>query len=78
MGRYADIQSGLRVVSQLKVNDAAERGVQLITRYMKGNKFTMDEEGRRLLLAVSEERKKTSLKRISKSYLQPVIRKSNN
>ena len=54
---------GFKVVSNFKVvNDAAERGVQLITRYIKGNNLTMDEDERqRLLLVVSEDRKKISL-----------------
>ena len=54
----ADVQSGLPAVCQLKiVNDAAKRGLQLITRYMKGNKLAMEEEERQRLV-VSEDRKK--------------------
>lgn len=60
----ADFLHGLNIVSNFKiVNDAAERGVQLITRYMKGNKLTIDEEERqRLLLVVSEDRKSNKLR----------------
>jgi len=51
---------GKNITKDLKVvNDCAERGVALITRYLRGNKHTVDEAGRQhLLLVAAEDRKK--------------------
>lgn len=59
-----DFQKGLKIVSSFSiVNDAAERGVQLISKFIKGNNLTTDEEERqRLLLVVSEDRKRNKLR----------------
>lgn len=58
-----DYLKGLTIVTNLKtVNDSAERGVALISRYLKGNQLTHDEEQRQmLLLVVAEDRKKNKL-----------------
>ncbi|KAJ1518811.1 hypothetical protein ONE63_011586 [Megalurothrips usitatus] len=49
----SDYLYGLNIVTHFKiVNDCAERGVALITRYLKGNTLTVDEEQRQLLLLV--------------------------
>ena len=60
----SDLQKGLNIASTFSiVNDSAESGVQLITRYIKGNRLTTDEEERqRLLLVVSEDRKGNKLR----------------
>lgn len=53
-----------QVVKQFKVvNDAAERAVQLATRFMKGNQLTHDEDARQLMfLVVAEDRKANKLR----------------
>jgi len=52
-GKDAEYLRGLQVVTHFKVvNDAAERGVQLVTQFLKGNQLTTDEEQRQLLLIV--------------------------
>jgi len=59
-----DFQAGKRIVTHFKVvNDAAERAVALVTKFMKSNTLTNDEEQRQLLLVtVAEDRKKNKLK----------------
>lgn len=59
-----DYVQGLNIVTHFKiVNDCAERGVALITKFLKGNKLTQDEEQRQLLmLVVAEDRKKNKLR----------------
>ena len=52
-------QHGVEVVRHLRVvNDTAERGVALISQYLKGSNLTKDEDQRQfLMLCVSEHRK---------------------
>lgn len=51
--KNAGYQQGLRFVSNLQVvNDTAERGVQLIKRYLLGKKMTTDEQQRQHLMLV--------------------------
>ena len=59
----SDYLRGLQVVTHFKVvNDAAERGVALVTGFLKGNQLTTDEEQRQLLLlVVAEDRKQNKL-----------------
>ncbi|XP_034232647.1 uncharacterized protein LOC117640331 [Thrips palmi] len=50
---------GLKIVTHFRVvNDAAERGVASVTRFLKGNDLTNDEEQRQLLrVTLAEDRK---------------------
>lgn len=62
-GTDESFQEGLKIVTHFHVvNDAAERAVALVTRFLKGNKLTNDEGQRQLLLVtVAEDRKSNKL-----------------
>ncbi|KAK3910427.1 Carbamoyl-phosphate synthase large chain [Frankliniella fusca] len=59
----SDYLRSLQVVNHFKVvNDSAERGVALVTSFLKGNQLTTDEQQRQLLLlVVAEDRKLNKL-----------------
>lgn len=63
-GADEDFNHGLLLVTNFKVvNDCAERSVQLITKFLKGNKLTRNEKERQLLMVtVAEDRKNNDLK----------------